>query len=286
MYVWTRARSSAIADDGSACQDGHLSASPLRLLWCFHFLWCVLLARLEKLYMFWPRTVNMIVSRPESLGMVTSETSETGESGRQADCLSDSGDKKKKKKKKKTEPSIWQCRLILRVERRANVLDCMPIGEEIESRDPPGDISSQRNEKFAIYGKEDTFSKVSLLLRSSGIKPGYALIMHILADKDDLTQLRVIVGTETSVRSETSNFGKPLKLGSLELRKPDSPPIRPGESGGQARNNVIANYDSTWLEPTKCGGALVRAPSYDLKGCFACLEDWGDKEERTVLDDR
>lgn len=74
----------------------------------------------------------------------------------------------------------------------SNILDCMPIGEEIEIRGPTGEIAYHGNGKFIIEGKEKTFSKVSLILGGSGITPGYALIARILADKNDKTQLRVI----------------------------------------------------------------------------------------------
>jgi len=74
----------------------------------------------------------------------------------------------------------------------SNILDCMPIGEEIEIRGPTGEISYHGNGKFMIEGKEKDFSKVSLILGGSGITPGYALIARILGDEDDKTQLRVV----------------------------------------------------------------------------------------------
>ena len=74
----------------------------------------------------------------------------------------------------------------------SNILDCIPIGEEIEIRGPTGEISYHGNGKFIIEGKERNFSKVSLMLGGSGITPGYALIARILGENEDKTQLRVI----------------------------------------------------------------------------------------------
>jgi nitrate reductase (NAD(P)H) len=65
-----------------------------------------------------------------------------------------------------------------------NILDCMPIGEEIEIRGPTGEICYNWNGKFLIEGKEKKFSKVSILSRS-GIMPGYVLIARILGERGD-----------------------------------------------------------------------------------------------------
>lgn len=74
----------------------------------------------------------------------------------------------------------------------SNILDCIPIGEEVEIRGPTGEISYHGNGKFVIEGAHKTFTKVSLILGGSGITPGYALIARILGDQNDSTQLRII----------------------------------------------------------------------------------------------
>ena len=74
----------------------------------------------------------------------------------------------------------------------SNILDCMPIGEEIEIRGPTGDISYEGNGKFNIEGKEMTFQRITLILGGSGITPGYQLISRILRTEGDETQIRVI----------------------------------------------------------------------------------------------
>ena len=92
----------------------------------------------------------------------------------------------------------------------SNILDCIPIGEEIEIRGPTGEIAYRGNGKFIIEGKEKTFSKVSLILGGSGLTPGFALIARILGEKDDTTQLRVIDANKSEndilLKKEMENF--------------------------------------------------------------------------------
>ena len=74
----------------------------------------------------------------------------------------------------------------------SNILDCMPIGEEIEIRGPTGDIRYRGNGIFQISDKEMHFRRITLILGGSGITPGYQLICRILETKGDNTALRVI----------------------------------------------------------------------------------------------
>jgi len=74
----------------------------------------------------------------------------------------------------------------------SNILDCIPIGEEVEIRGPTGEIVYNGNGKFTIAEKEMTFKKINLVLGGSGLTPGYALIARVLHDADDGVQIRVI----------------------------------------------------------------------------------------------
>jgi nitrate reductase (NAD(P)H) len=51
----------------------------------------------------------------------------------------------------------------------SNILDCMPIGEEIEIRGPTGEIVYNGHGSFTISDKEYTFDKINLVLGGSGI---------------------------------------------------------------------------------------------------------------------
>jgi nitrate reductase (NAD(P)H) len=74
----------------------------------------------------------------------------------------------------------------------SNILDCMPIGEEVELKGPTGEIVYIGNGNFVIEDKERHFDKVSLVLGGSGLTPGYSLLARILLTKGDKTQIRVV----------------------------------------------------------------------------------------------
>jgi nitrate reductase (NAD(P)H) len=69
----------------------------------------------------------------------------------------------------------------------SNILDCMPVGEEVEIRGLTGDISFEGNGKFHIEGKDVNFARVTLVLGGSGITTGYQLIGRILETAGDGT---------------------------------------------------------------------------------------------------
>lgn len=94
----------------------------------------------------------------------------------------------------------------------SNILDCLPLGEDLDMRGPAGDIIYQGNGKFKIYGEDHVFHRVSLVFGGSGITPGYSLIARILLTEGDATQLRVIDANKTEsdiiMRRELDEFEK------------------------------------------------------------------------------
>ncbi|KJR84270.1 nitrate reductase (NADH) [Sporothrix schenckii 1099-18] len=74
----------------------------------------------------------------------------------------------------------------------SNILDCVPLGEEVEMRGPTGEITYDGHGAFTIEGRARRFARVSLVLGGSGVTPGFALIARILLTSGDETQLRVI----------------------------------------------------------------------------------------------
>lgn len=94
----------------------------------------------------------------------------------------------------------------------STILDCIPLGEEVEVRGPTGDIIYHARGVFTIEGRRRTFRRVSLVLGGSGITPGYALIARIAMAADDATELRVIDANKTErdilMRSELDEFEK------------------------------------------------------------------------------
>lgn len=97
----------------------------------------------------------------------------------------------------------------------SNILDCLPIGAEVEVRGPTGEITYDSKGVFKIEGKERRFKRVSLVLGGSGITPGYALIARICMAADDGTQIRVIDANKTEadilMRSELDEFEEKSK---------------------------------------------------------------------------
>lgn len=96
----------------------------------------------------------------------------------------------------------------------SNILDCIPIGEEVEIRGPTGEIVYIGNGEFVIEGKKRNFPKVSLVLGGSGITPGYSLIARILLTQGDMTELRIVDANKTE--------GDILLKGELERFQRDS----------------------------------------------------------------
>lgn len=74
----------------------------------------------------------------------------------------------------------------------SNILDTVPIGEEVDVKGPSGEIIYNGNGNFVIEGKEHHFDRVSLVLGGTGLTPGYSIIARISMTKGDTTELRVI----------------------------------------------------------------------------------------------
>ena len=102
----------------------------------------------------------------------------------------------------------------------SNILDCMPIGEEIEIRSPTGEIVYDGNGQFIISDQEKMFKKISLVLGGSGLTPGYALIARVLLEAGDDVQVRVLDANKTEkdilLHDELERFEKESK-GRLQI---------------------------------------------------------------------
>ncbi|KAK4331856.1 Nitrate reductase [NADPH] [Rhodotorula toruloides] len=104
----------------------------------------------------------------------------------------------------------------------SNILDCIPIGEDVEMRGPTGDIVYEGNGTFTLgEGQQRHFSRVSLVLGGSGITPGFALIARILLSAKDETQLRVVDANKSEddilLRAELDRIEKEAKEGQLRI---------------------------------------------------------------------
>lgn len=94
----------------------------------------------------------------------------------------------------------------------SNILDCLPLGEDVDMRGPIGDVIYEGNGNFKIYGEERAFNRISMVLGGSGVTPGYSLMARILLSEGDKTGLRVIDANKTEddilMRAEIDKLAK------------------------------------------------------------------------------
>lgn len=165
----------------------------------------------------------------------------------------------------------------------SNILDCMPLGEEVEIRGPTGEIAYKGNGKFVIEDKEHTFKNITLILGGSGLTPGYALIARILATEGDDTQLRVIDANKSEkdilLREEMEKYAKEHG----DQFKICHVLSHPSEEWKGVKGHVNADIiKENGFEPD--GGKtsvvfLCGPPAMIQKAALPALKDWGYEEE-------
>jgi nitrate reductase (NAD(P)H) len=167
----------------------------------------------------------------------------------------------------------------------SNILDCMPIGEEIEIRGPTGEIVYNGNGAFTISDKEYTFNKINLVLGGSGITPGYSLIARALLASDDKTEIRVVDANKSEndilLREELDKFQNESD-GRLKITHVLSHPSDEwkGKKGHVDPDIIKASL----FEPgEKTGVFLCGPPAMIQKAALPALKDWGFKEDENVF---
>ncbi|PKS12473.1 hypothetical protein jhhlp_000679 [Lomentospora prolificans] len=92
----------------------------------------------------------------------------------------------------------------------SNILDMIPIGEEIEIRGPIGEIEYHGNGNFIVEGEKRHFKRVCLVVGGSGLTPAYSLISRVCATKDDKTEIRMVDANNSEIdilmRDELEHF--------------------------------------------------------------------------------
>ncbi|KAF2124682.1 hypothetical protein P153DRAFT_301773 [Dothidotthia symphoricarpi CBS 119687] len=167
----------------------------------------------------------------------------------------------------------------------SNILDCMPIGEEIEIRGPTGEIVYNGNGSFTISSKEYTFNRINLVLGGSGITPGYSLIARALLSSGDETQIRVVDANKTEsdilLKEELDKFEKESG-GRLKVTHVLS---HAGEGWKGKKGHVDAEMLKECLfEPGEGTGVfLCGPPGMIQKAALPALSDWGFKEDEDVF---
>ncbi|KXJ89323.1 hypothetical protein Micbo1qcDRAFT_212694 [Microdochium bolleyi] len=175
----------------------------------------------------------------------------------------------------------------------SNILDCLPLGSEVELKGPTGEIEYRSDGSFVIEGRERHFKRVSLVLGGSGITPGYALIARILLDKSgsgkssDPTELRVVDANKTEsdilLRNElheleTSSGGQ-LKI-TYVLSHPEDEGSWKGEKG-HVNEEIIK---MALFEPAKDSVVfLCGPPAMIQKAALPALKNWGYVEDDNMF---
>lgn len=163
----------------------------------------------------------------------------------------------------------------------SNILDCMPLGEEIEIRGPSGGIVYNGHGSFSISDKPYSFDKISLVLGGTGITPGYSLIARILLSEKDTTRIKVVDAnkTETDIllKEELDQFEKESR-GQLKVCHVLSHAAEDWTGmKGHVNSSIIRQ---NLFEPGEGAGVfLCGPPAMIKKAALPALKDWGYKED-------
>lgn len=167
----------------------------------------------------------------------------------------------------------------------SNILDYMPLGEEIEIRGPSGGIVYNGHGSFTISDKPYRFDKISLVLGGTGITPGYSLIARIVLSEKDATQIRVVDAnkTETDIllKEELDQFEKESQ-GQLKVCHvlSDAAEDWTGMKGFVNAPIIRENL----FEPGEGAGVfLCGPPAMIKKAALPALKDWGYKEDVSLF---
>ncbi|KAK4553809.1 hypothetical protein LTR86_008984 [Recurvomyces mirabilis] len=167
----------------------------------------------------------------------------------------------------------------------SNILDCVPIGEEIEIRGPTGEIVYNGNGAFNISGKDMTFKKINLVLGGSGLTPGYALIARALLGANEDVEVRVIDANKSEadilLHEELDHFEKESK-GRLKITHVLS---HPSEEWKGTKGHVNADIIKENLFPPGEGTAcfMCGPPAMIQKAALPALRDWGFEEDKNIF---
>ncbi|CAN9120075.1 unnamed protein product [Alternaria sp. RS040] len=167
----------------------------------------------------------------------------------------------------------------------SNILDCMPLGEEIEIRGPTGEIVYNGEGVFSISGKEYTFKKIDLILGGSGITPGYSLIARAMLSSDPDIQICVLDANKSEkdilLHKELDEFEK-SSGGRLKITHILS---HPSDDWKGKKGHVDADLiqEALFAPEEGTGVFLCGPPGMIQKAALPALEKWGFKEGENVF---
>ncbi|WZH46568.1 nitrate reductase NADH [Fusarium acuminatum] len=167
----------------------------------------------------------------------------------------------------------------------SNILDCMPIGEEVELRGPTGEIIYNGNGNFTIENQERHFDHVSLVLGGSGITPGYSLLARILLSSGDKTKIRVVDANKTEadilLKDELDEF-ESTSNGQLKVTHVLSH-AGEGWKGKTGHVNEDIIKESLFGPSEKSAVFLCGPPAMIQKAALPVLKDWGFVEDENMF---
>nr|POF18611.1 nitrate reductase [nadh] 1 [Quercus suber] len=169
----------------------------------------------------------------------------------------------------------------------SNILDCMPLGEEIEIRGPTGEITYNGQGHFTITDEEHTFKRINLVLGGSGLTPGYALIARALLGKDENVELRVVDANKSEkdilLHEELDRFEQDSQ-GRLKVAHVLS---HPSEEWKGLKGHVNEEILKSHLFPPDDDGQtacfLCGPPAMIQKAALPALRDWGFEDDKNIF---
>lgn len=168
----------------------------------------------------------------------------------------------------------------------SNILDCMPLGEEVEIRGPTGEISYIGSSKFLIEGEEKTFRRVSLVVGGSGVTPAYALMARVVLEAAaDGPELRVVDANKGEadilLRDEMGALedrsGGRLKVTHVLSHPPD------GWKGLSGHVNEKILKDNLFPPGEDSAVFVCGPPAMMQKAVMPAMKDWGYKEDKDLF---
>ncbi|KJK76320.1 hypothetical protein H634G_08380 [Metarhizium anisopliae BRIP 53293] len=167
----------------------------------------------------------------------------------------------------------------------SSILDCIPLGEEVEIRGPTGEIVYNGDGNFIIDGKECHFSRVSLVLGGSGVTPGYALVARVIMTPQDKTKISLIDANKTEgdilMRDELDQFQQESrdKLRVTHILS------HPSDKWNGLRGHVdeVKIKDNLFPPSDDSVALLCGPPTMIQKAVLPVLKAWGYIEDENVF---
>ncbi|OAA55621.1 Oxidoreductase, molybdopterin-binding domain protein [Cordyceps fumosorosea ARSEF 2679] len=169
----------------------------------------------------------------------------------------------------------------------STILDCVPLGEQVEVRGPTGEIVYHSDGVFEIESRRRRFRRVSLVLGGSGVTPGYALLARIAMSGGDRTEVRVLDANKTErdilLREEMAEFARGSG-GRIRVTHVLSHPEEDGGWDGLTGYVDEEKIRGALFPPGEDSVALLCGPPAMIqKAALPALKSWGYVEDENLF---